>query len=422
MSSVSLLVQQWLQACQKKKIVVALSGGVDSVVLLHGLVKAVQDLPDYTIRAIHINHRLSDNAEDWVMTCQRICEGWSVDLSVYTMDVAIPSGDSIESAARQFRYQVLKDHVAADEVVVTAHHQQDQAETFLLQLIRGAGVKGLSAMPRQKKLKEQGLFRPLLTSSQSDILSYANSHHLEWVEDDSNQDIRFDRNYLRHKVLPILGQRWSHIAEMIGRSARHCAEASLLLADLAEMDRVTCQLADDQLSLSQLALLSLERQKNVIRHWLLDSGCLLPSEKQLKIIYEEVINAQVDAMPCFQWRQWQCRRYQDILYVMPILPSFDVTDVINWDMEQDATLADGRVISVNHPQVQQCKQQFPGRMVTVRFRQGGELFYPSKTAGAQSLKHLFQQWRVPPWLRERVPLFYVGQRCVVVLNYAVVDV
>ena len=214
-----------------KSMTVALSGGVDSVVLLH-LLHQLQKTRHFTLKASHVHHGLSKNADKWVKFCEKLCAKLSISLDVYYIQLPQKKSLGIEGEARRLRYEKLLQ--TKTDLVVLAHHEDDQAETFLLQLIRGAGVKGLSSMAHFDDTRR--LWRPLLNASRIDIERYAKKHKLKWIEDESNQNIDFDRNFIRYKVLPILKNRFNHIIKVISRSSAHLAEAQHLLDELAQMD------------------------------------------------------------------------------------------------------------------------------------------------------------------------------------------
>ena len=218
-----------------KSMTVALSGGVDSVVLLH-LLHQLQKTHHFTLKASHVHHGLSKNADKWVKFCEKLCRKLSIPLDVNYIKLPQKKSLGIEGEARRLRYEKLLK--SKTDLVVLAHHEDDQAETFLLQLIRGAGVKGLSSMAHFDDTRK--LWRPLLNTSRIDIESYAKQHKLKWIEDESNQNIDFDRNFIRSKVLPILKNRFNHIIKVISRSSSHLAEAQNLLDDLAKLDLKNC--------------------------------------------------------------------------------------------------------------------------------------------------------------------------------------
>lgn len=289
--------------------VVAYSGGVDSHVLLH-LMAGLQTTLDLRVTAVHVNHGLSDQAARWATHCQEVCQDLSVPFSCVAVTATPKPGDSPEAAARLARYAALSAFIdSPDTALLTAHHQDDQAETVLLQLMRGCGVKGLSGMPRIKPFGKGSLLRPLLNHSQEAITAYANAQSLRWVEDDSNKDVTFDRNFIRHQVMPLLQSRRAGVNAALQRSAIHAAEASELLDALAATDLEAVVLANPaQLDIQALRALSAARQRNVLRYWLQQLGLPLPSTKILSEIQSSVLHAKPSAKPRLQWAGVTCWR------------------------------------------------------------------------------------------------------------------
>ena len=262
-----------------QSMTVALSGGIDSVVLLH-LLHQLQKKHHFTLNAMHVHHGLSQNADKWVKFCEKLCMKLSVLLDVEYIQLPHKKSLGIEGEARRLRYEKLLQ--SKSNLIVLAHHADDQAETFLLQLIRGAGVKGLSSMADFDATKK--LWRPFLNQSKSDIESYAKQHKLKWIEDESNQNIDFDRNFVRSRVLPILKKRFNHIIKVISRSSRHLAEAQNLLDDLAKLDLKSYLKSNKykhKLQVKILNKLSLYRAKNVLRYWLELNDQMMPSKDLL---------------------------------------------------------------------------------------------------------------------------------------------
>jgi tRNA(Ile)-lysidine synthase len=276
-----------------KSMTVALSGGVDSVVLLH-LLHQLQKTKKFTLKASHVHHGLSKNADKWVKFCEKLCTKLSIPLDVNYIKLPQKKSLGIEGEARQLRYEKLLQ--SQTDLVVLAHHEDDQAETFLLQLIRGAGVKGLSSMAHFDATRR--LWRPLLNTSRIDIESYAKKHKLKWIEDESNQNIDFDRNFIRSKVLPILKNRFNHIIKVISRSASHLAEAQHLLDDLAQIDlkkHLKSNNYKHKLQVKTLDKLSNARAKNVLRYWLEINDQMMPSKDLLDELLRQVLTAKKDA-------------------------------------------------------------------------------------------------------------------------------
>ncbi len=398
---------------------VGYSGGCDSHVLLHLLTQLRQTLA-FELKAVYVNHGLSPNAVEWGEHCRRVCADLNVELVSLKVDATPQNGESPEAAARNARYQAITDRLQLGEYLCTAHHQDDQAETLLLQLLRGAGPKGLAGMPQASALGEATQLRPLLGFSQSKLKAYAEIHGLSWIEDESNRDTGFNRNYLRHQVMPLLRQRWPSADATLARSASNCAEAAELIEVLAEQDyqRVKVE-ASSELIISELLEFDKARLKNVLRYWIRLADLPLPSDKKLQHIISDVLHAAEDKTPLVHWPGAEIRRFNGRLYGMSPLPAFDGAQVFAWEnIDQPFQLPDGSQLvcepSNQYPALSlDCLKQ--GR-VTIRYRQGGEVCQPAGSQQHKSLKQLFQEYCVPPWRRSRTPLLYVDNTLVAVIG------
>ncbi len=404
------------------RIWVAYSGGCDSHVLLHALARLRQQ-SEFQLRAIYVNHGLSPNAYVWGEHCQQVCGELTVPLEQLVVDAAPIEGQSPEAVARNARYQAFKDHLATGDILCTAHHQDDQAETLLLQLLRGAGPKGLAAMPVTSGLANAQQWRPLLNLSQQQLRDYAKAHSLNWIEDESNLDTGFARNYLRHKVMPVLRQRWPSMAATVTRSASHCGEAAKLMEQLALEDwhRVKAS-GGDQLVISELLKLDLARQKNLLRFWVQKAGLPLPSEKKLQHILSDVIPAAPDARPCVNWPGAEVRRFDNRLYVMSPVLKVPTGLSIEWtDLDIPFMLPNELKVSAKRGRGSLALDEslLQNQRLTIRFRSGSERIQPAGQSFHIDLKKLFQQQRVLPWQRDWIPLLYVGEQLALVVGYCV---
>ena len=292
---------------------VALSGGVDSTALLAALAERKPLRP--RIRAIHVNHRLHPNAKRWVAQCRDLTHRLDVSLTVLTAKVSRARGTSVEAEARKARYEALACELGEDEVLLTAHHEDDQLETVLLQLLRGAGVAGLAAMPEVTRCGAGRLVRPLLPISRASLEAFARSRELERVEDDTNVDERFDRNYLRRSVLPLIKSRWQGAARAVSRSARHAGEAQRLLNAVALGD-VEKSAVGESLSAKALRTLSPDRRRNALRFWIASRGAQLPNTARLEELAGPVLDARIDAHPYVTWANTTVERRHDLLTVI----------------------------------------------------------------------------------------------------------
>ncbi len=402
MSSLLTKLLEILIAYPTKRFWVAYSGGVDSHVLLHALARLRPQLPAVEIRALHVHHGLQPQAGEWVQHCYQICETLQIPCTISYIDIIQQQGESLEAAARHARYQAFIEQLAENDILLIAQHADDQAETVLLQLLRGAGVDGLAAMPQWNTLGQGHLLRPLLDFTRHQILQYAQQENLQWIEDSSNADLRFERNFLRLQILPLLQQRWQSVNHLLGRVAHHQAEAQTLLHFLAEQDLQICQgSASHQLSIKALLTLPIERQTNLIRHWLKKLGLTTPSTVKLHCILNNVLTANQDRQPQVQWQGGEIRRFRGQLYAMPNLPEIPSFFSITWSPQIQMNLPLG-CLHAKPSQAQGIRAQYTP--LEVRFRQGGESFL--FRGHHHSVKKILQTIELPVWLRPFIPLIY----------------
>lgn len=387
------------------RLVLALSGGLDSRVLLHLLHRYSQTYPENPCTAIHVHHGLSPNADQWAQQCLQWCEALAIPVLVEHVELELEGRVSIEQEARDKRYQALTKHLAQGDSLLTGQHLADQSETFLLALKRGSGPKGLASMPARAEFASGSILRPLLDVSREAIQSYAREHELCWIEDESNQDVKFDRNFLRHQVMPVLKQRWPGIESAISRSAGLCAEQELLLEELLG-DRLTQLVSADGSLLIDGLLAQSERARNqLLRLWLARKGSLMPSQKQLALIWQEVALAREDANPKLVLASGEVRRFQGRLYLVE-----KSQDLSYWQsrlpLEQTVVLPDGlgELLLTSRGANRQLRMPLPGEQWQVGFAPEGLTAHPEGRAGSRNLKKLFQEYGVPSWLRRRTPI------------------
>ncbi|WP_438951963.1 tRNA lysidine(34) synthetase TilS [Porticoccus sp.] len=386
---------------------VGYSGGLDSHVLLVSLVKL---LGADAVSAIHVNHQLSPNAGSWQAHCQQVCDALGVTLNT-EQAIVIVNGQGVEDAARTARYQAFEKLLPADGLLLLGHHADDQVETVLYRLLRGSGPRGLAGMPVSRYLGGAELLRPLLSFTRSDLEKYAMAEELLWIEDESNEDVSFDRNFLRHKVIPILAAHWPDYAVRIAHSARLCRDSDLLSDLLAAQDLIAAYEHRERLgwSISLEALLSFDelRQANLLRHWAGRHHLAQPGHKVIDAVLYELLPARVDAEPLVSWAGIQLRRYQRRLYLLPADPDTPdhVPVSLHWDGRGALDLPDKSTLSFRVEQGRGIKLTGVDAF-EVRFRNGGERCKPVGRSASNTLKKLFQEYGLEPWLRSRVPLIY----------------
>lgn len=401
---------------------IAYSGGLDSHVLLHLCSRLrAEDLEFPHLQAVHVHHGLHSEADAWAEHCQRICQSLDIPLMTLHVHAAAAHGESPEEAARRARYGAISAAMATGEALLTAQHADDQAETLLLQMLRGAGLAGLAGMPAKAVFPPGFLLRPLLHHSRQDLLDYACRHRLHWIEDPSNANTAFDRNFIRHQVLPLLQSRWPSAGRSLSRSAGHCAEALQQLDSLAQdLYQVSVREDGQSLSIQRLVSLTLADQRLVLRQWLRQAGFRMPSAAVIGRILNEVLPAEADRMPVVAWREGEVRRYRDGLFLLPPATAFDGHAVLPWTGEDRLSLpqANGELqLTTPRPGRALDAAHWQKGPVEVRYRQGGERCRLAGRAGSHSLKHLFQEAGIPPWLRERAPLVYIAGELAAVADW-----
>jgi tRNA(Ile)-lysidine synthase len=386
---------------------VAFSGGVDSHVLLQLLADARRQLPG-SLAAVHVNHQIQQQSGDWEIHCRSVCEELHVPFHLLRVQGRARAGESPEAAARTARYRALADWLPTDAVLTTAQHLDDQAETLLLQLLRGAGPRGLAAMPENSALGCGRLLRPLLEISRKAIVSYAREHRLRWIEDPSNTDTRYDRNLLRQRIMPELQQHWPGLSKVLARAASHQADQVELAQALAVLDYPACCGSDSAcLSVSDVQRLSPARQRNLLRYWLERAGLPLPSRVLLERIRAEMLAGRQDASPLVHWPGAEVRRFRDRLYSMTPLPSHDPARRYRWNFREPLSLDHaGGILSATAVTGRGLRIDDSAGTMEIGFRQGGETLQPVGRRHRHRLKKLFQEWGVPDWERDRVPLVY----------------
>ncbi|ALO34340.1 tRNA(Ile)-lysidine synthetase [Colwellia sp. MT41] len=437
-------IKQYLQPYGDIELIIAYSGGVDSQVLLHAIAHLKQNkVITNTITVCHVNHGLSDNASSWQEFAQQECLKLSFNLIVKKVQVQVQAQHSLEALAREARYQALRSVRHKKSLILTGHHSDDQSETFLLALKRGAGLKGLAAMAVVSQLGQHLLLRPLLAISRQEIEAYAKAHQLSWVEDESNLDTCFDRNFIRQQLMPLLRQRWPSISNTINRSASHCLAGQELLDELAEQDLSLCRASEESLHIEQLTLLSIARFNNLIRFFMAQHACLMPTTEQVKQVRLQLA-AGDDKNPQIKVGLQVFRRFKGQLFLTP-----DYNDISDWQGQVD--LCEGVCLQGNRPQGngQQSKPLLTlpdnlgelvfninskknnnqdramlriclpkqGQQVSVRFSHQNPKCLPDFRQHSRKLKKVLQELNIAPWQRKRIAFLYYDSELVAAIGH-----
>ena len=399
-----------------KSISIAYSGGIDSTVLLHAAKRVCKD-SGHTLTAIHIDHQLHADSQQWSQHCTDQCLALNIQIKTICVDVQQFSQHGVEGAARAARYQAFENALADNEVLLTAHHADDQIETILLQLFRGSGVHGLTGCAPTRVVGNAVLIRPLLEVTRQQIEFYAEQNHLQWRDDPSNDSLVHDRNYLRHQVMPLLHVRWKGLRETITRSSQWQSESAEMLDQLAKLDASDALDAERALNVNKLTRLTNTRLKNVLRWWIREAGCLVPSADVLERVIIDAINSRRDCEACIRWQNNEIRKYREQLYLLAVRMPHDTTLNYHWDLQQTLTIP-----SLNLTLTRDQMEQFGVNLnnldqLSVRFRRGGEVMRPRGRGCQKELKTLFQEQGVKPWERDRIPLLFHNQQLIYVWGY-----
>ncbi len=401
------------------KLWLAYSGGMDSSVLLH-LFYSNKEKIRHKIEVLYVNHGLQQEADDWSVFCQKQCEEYDFPFTELKVSESCPKGESVEAWAREKRYQLIDDIMEPNDVLFSGHHKDDQVETFFLQALRGAGVRGLSAMPLIKKKKNTFYVRPLLVYSREEIKHYANEHDLNWQEDKSNSDSRYDRNYFRHNLAAVIEEKWPAYRDTINRLIENQKETRLILDELAIED-INNAKNDNEISLdiNTIKTLSKARQKNLIFVWLEQLGLQTPGSRHIEKIISDIINSDLDKSPCVNWPDVEIRRYKNTLYALKAMQNYDADTEFKWQPESILNIFEETLIAKRAKGIGISQNKVNGHDFIVRFRKGGEKIKPGHSSHSKTVKQLFQERSVLPWYRNKIPLVYVNNELVAIPGFCV---
>ena len=383
-----------------RRVFVGFSGGLDSSVLLHLLLQRERS---YEVVAWHINHGLVEVAEQMERFCIEQARALGLELRIDRLDLSRVKSN-VEAEARRQRYRLFREGCESGDCVLTAHHADDQAETFLLNALRGSGVAGLRGIAARRQLGEGLLLRPLLQYSRTELESYAKEHEIRWFNDPSNRSLRFDRNYLRHEVMPLLGQRWHGLPQVLAASCEIQSQTQDLLDEVAEQDYAGLSAGPDTLHLPDLLRLSEARRVNLLRYWAARAGAPAIPHARLRQLLQQ-LHARHDAQPEISLPGCSIRVYDDRLFLVMDSEPQEVDSEYDFGREEE--------IQVDQIDLKMTRGEIFARLgvedehqvLTLRFRRGGE-----RNCDRHRLKRLFQKHRVPPWERDTVAQVYLDGR------------
>ena len=397
------------------RIAVAFSGGLDSSVLLHSLV----GIPEFKekVFAIHVNHGLSPNSKSWIKHCDKFCSGLGVNFIPLTIE--LENSKTNENILRKARYEALFSCLKQGDVLCTAHHQDDHIETILFRILRGTGIKGLAGIEKYSQMEGIDLIRPLISYSKKDLLDYADKFEVNWIEDESNEDLSISRNFIRKKVIPNLkNDNWPEYKNSISYLSSKAKEANEILDEIAYLDLKLCASESlDRLSILKIKELSHARAMNVLFTWLGINTHLGVSNKLTDQVYKSIILASESSNPVVtfgkkgQKGSFQIRRFNNFLRHLPLTKTESLSDkkVWKWNSDNPLELPTG-TLSMQVALGKGISTSLTKPGISIKGRAGGERCKPEGRSKSQKLKKLFQEYGVPPWVRDRIPLVYVGDQ------------
>ena len=403
------------------KIYIAYSGGIDSHVLLH-LCASQTDLRTKIV-AVYVNHGLQTEAKAWGVHCRSQSEKLAVPFINIGVNAHPKNGESPEAAAREARYRALQDLLKPNDSVLLAQHREDQMETLLLQLFRGAGIQGLAAMPIATSFGQGHMLRPLLDIAKADIQEYANIHQLEWIEDPSNQSPDFDRNYLRNTILPLLRQRWPSIDKTVARSARHCSEALELLETWGDSyAQALFDPLEKTLHLEKLTSSTDTEINWALRQWFRALALKPPSEAMLNNLKAQLLHARPDSYPMIQSQGCVFTRFRQTLFCLPQSHAQPFDNTCRWPSTANTIVcSNGSLVTRIEASPGIAQTLWHASKITLRPRSGGEKIKLPGRNGQHSLKNLFQEAGIPPWARNTRPLIFLDDKLAAVAGLWVAD-
>lgn len=412
-------LQSRLQGAEApERLVLGFSGGMDSTALLLALANLRSYLPP--LMAIHVHHGLSPHADSWAKHCLQVAQQLGVPLVV--SHVQVEKGGSREAQARAARHQALRNLLQPGDALLLAHHLGDQAETILFRLTRGTGIEGLSAMRAEDVFVTAfgsiPLWRPWLGMTRECLRRFVVEAGVTWIEDESNDDPSYSRNYLRHEILPRLEQRWPGASLRLAALAGECQAVLPLIQAQAGKDLQQARQGDN-LRVSELLALSAQRRYWLVREWLSEKQWPVPGRQLLEKMDAQLLKAAVDAEPCLSWSGVEMHRYRDELYVFTSLPAIEDGWSARWDLRSPLSLPDGRQLMVSRCVGQGIAERYCQSGVTVRYRQGGESIQLTPDGPRRPLKKVLQERGVPPWQRQRLPLLWADDELLAVVGLVI---
>jgi tRNA(Ile)-lysidine synthase len=418
-ASEMLITSDWINKQTHRHFCIAFSGGIDSQALLYNLYQLRELNPEIKLDAVHIHHGVNAAADNWLEFCREQCKKLNIVFKNIHITLDHDTKDGFEAQARQQRYQALWKACPPNAALVTAHHADDQAETMLFRLFRGAGLRGLSAMQKENNNSGRPLLRPLLNISRQEIEAYARANNLLWVEDPSNKNIDLSRNYIRHEIIPKIKHRWPNAAKNMEQAAEHLQNAQLILDFYLEQELKNICTSKKQINIRELEKFSPEHQALLLRLWIRQQQLTAPTTKQLAQVLQ-MIHSKEDAQPQLSWGENIIRRFNQKIGIYQALPKIDLEE-ISWDGKNTLVLPQ-KVGEINFSLAAGgLKPPNKDEQIFIRWKIPGFKFRIAGHKHHKDYKNLMQDFHIPPWERDRVPLIYFNDTCVAIANYAIAD-
>tara|TARA_B100000674_G_scaffold287851_1_gene238362 strand:- start:116019 stop:117335 length:1317 start_codon:yes stop_codon:yes gene_type:complete len=395
---------------------VSFSGGLDSHVLLHSI-KTISKEINLPIRVIHLNHNLHQESDIHENHCKEVCSSFGFPFLSFQLDLKGDSKKGLEAFAREKRYSVIADNLKKNEMLLLAHHRDDQVETLFLQLLRGSGVAGLSGMPKVRNWRGGWQARPLLNYSKDNLRDYGIKNQLKWVEDPSNKNQNFDRNYIRGTLLPIVKKRWKSYDKTVNRSISHISNALILSDEVGNDDLKLCLKSHNCLSIKSLKKLSFNRRCNAIRFWIKESDKPVPNTKRLLEINQTLLNATFKSSPRVDWGNNSICSYRDSLWITDRERDERPKDMFSWPNQDRISLPKGQFLERTPSNFGIPKKIWDENRIRIGWRSEGLKCKILGRYGTRSFKKICQELEIPPWNRNHIPLIFIDNEIAAVADY-----
>ncbi|CAL4319157.1 tRNA lysidine(34) synthetase TilS [Buchnera aphidicola] len=414
------MIKKIIEQSKNKLFLIAYSGGLDSTVLLHKIFTIQKEnIPSIQIRAIHINHNINYLSKEWAIHCKKICKKYKIPLIIKDIFIKIKK-HNCEEQLRIKRYTIIYQNLCINEILLTGHHLNDQCETLILSLKRGSGPTGLSGMEQTSKFGNKKIIRPFLNIIRQDLELYAQNNKLKWIEDFSNSDILYDRNFIRHKIIPILQERWPYFLKNCARSANICRQETILLRHFLKQEIKQYITSDYGLKIKNFKNINKIKCHSLIRYWISKKTIKMPSYKMIHSIYYQMIYSQKDANPKIVLNQKEIRRFKSVLYLITTQPIIKNIIIFWHDTSKNLILPNALGELKQNPAGLSLPIPKKNELINIRFQYEGTLLIIGRNK-KRNIKKIWQEKNIPPWLRNQIPLLFYNDRFISALGVFIVN-